>query len=127
VTDLWPEDIGRLPADKKAPVAILKEQAAALGKRTSNIVEAEVEARSAAFGAFRHDFYLVGPFLNDYRYRLFWISNGINLYPVKVDFEGFENHSASARTEEELKQLLRKIFESDKTRRVIAAIYAQSD
>ena len=67
MTDLWPEDIGQ--SKVRAPVMILREQAATLGRRTANVVEAMVESSSERDRFtdydFVHNFYLVGPILNN--------------------------------------------------------------
>jgi hypothetical protein len=128
MTDLWPEDIGQ--GKVRAPVMILKEQAAALGKKTANVVEATVESTSSGtrwtMYDFVHEFYLVGPLLNNYRYQLFTARNGVDLYPVKVEFSEFGEDRVTASSEEELLNILGRIFSSDKTRKVVDAIIAQS-
>jgi len=82
--DLWPEDIGPI-SDLKAPVVILREQASLLGKKTNNLVEAEVKQLPPTNRKFHYAFLIVAPALDNYRYELFTISHGINSYPIIID------------------------------------------
>ena len=87
--DLWPEDIGPI-SDLKAPVSILREQGALLGKKTNNLVEAEVVQLEAVISEereFSYAFLIVAPALDNYRYKLFTISCGINLYPITINVD----------------------------------------
>lgn len=148
----------------KTPVAILKEQASLLGKSTQNLVTAEIEnlqvvdttiklnplglaesllnpiklAGDNSFPSsaiFQYAFYLVAPALNHYRYQLFLIGYGIDLYPVAFRLDSDlqqelglnENSHVMAATEEIYLGILKTIFSSEKTQRVIRAIWAQSE
>ncbi|MCX7015722.1 MAG: hypothetical protein NTW86_24745, partial [Candidatus Sumerlaeota bacterium] len=84
--DLWPDKIGtELP---KPPVQIVKEQAALLGERTRNVVCAEVlPVETETPYEFSYGFFIVGPALGNYRYRLFSILHDIDLYPVRFDVD----------------------------------------
>src|SRR5262245_24332447 len=102
---LWPKIELATP---KSPVSILEEQASLLGSQTRNLVIAEVgvfHSSSTGFDTitareskpvkgwreevtaiqqppkFRYSFDLVGPALDHYRYQLFTVSYGIELYP----------------------------------------------
>jgi hypothetical protein len=109
VEDLWPADI-ESPPDQLAPITILKQQAAMLGRRTKNLLEAVVQTEdedlaAAPFGdttvrlplgdqpvRLRHTLFLVAPALNFYRYRLLEASHAaVNLYPVTIR-AGWERH-----------------------------------
>jgi hypothetical protein len=79
-TDFWPDDIGQ--SDLKTPVALLREQATALGEKTRNVVTAEVESDSEGRD-FVHNLYLVAPALH-YRYQLLTIRHPIMFYPMNV-------------------------------------------
>src|SRR5436305_800233 len=79
--DLWPVDI--IDQTIKPPTKILKEQAALLGPKTQNLVTAEVETVTRPANRFRHIFYLVSPALDNYRFGLFQIEQGLRLYPVE--------------------------------------------
>ncbi len=137
MTDLWPDDIQVVKV--KAPVTILREQASLLGQRTKNIVRAEVHVVAGLhFHPFVFSFHIVGPALGNYRYKLFEIRHGIELYPARIALDDEESvkeifpwitnsgRVVEAGSEEEFMEYLRRIFESQKTRRVIGAILAQS-
>jgi hypothetical protein len=131
--------------DIKSPLSILKEQASMLGPKTQMIVKAEVERGNiefylrsnfipaADFKKFIYEFYIVAPFLN-YRYRLFSIIHDVDLYPVEflldVEIEeeiiGEENQLLRADSESEFIDRLGRILNSDKTKKVIRALLAQS-
>lgn len=150
-SDLWPEDlVGEL--EVRAPRTILKEQASLLGKRTKNLIEGDVrphQLEEAPTGleqimgtrrpspvvneTFLYDFYVVAKTLG-YRYKLLSIQHDINLYPVGVSpdedimaeiTDGEKVQIRWAQTEQELTELLQRIFAAQKTRRVIRALLAQ--
>jgi hypothetical protein len=146
VENLWPSDLG-FGSGPKAPITILKEQAALLGNMTMNIVEAEIIVSSpdryaSHEGDFEHRFYLVAPALNGYLYLLFEITHSIEMYPVffKIsDNELYEQVRMAfrpndriimgeirAKDEAEFLEILKNIFNADKTRKIINAIFAQS-
>src|SRR5262249_58474628 len=79
-TDLWGDIV---EAQVRTPVAILREQAALLGTKTKNLIEASVRT-SAAGGEFRHSFRLVVPALDGYTYELFQIVHGVSIYPISI-------------------------------------------
>ena len=138
MTNLWPEDIAHVA--QRAPVVLLREQAFYLGERTKNMVKAEVEEfRRPDLGShadFNYTFYIVATALQNYRFELFAISHGIELYPVffKLDWDVSKELTGTppaervpAENEDEFVQLLAKIFATKKTRKVIAAILGQSE
>jgi hypothetical protein len=144
MTDLWPDDITHV--EIKAPVALLREQAAMLGRKTRNVVTAEVRqadpvrVASLNYSAFSYSFSLVAPSLGGYTYRLFDITHGVAMYPVRVipddaigkelglkdTFVGLQARGFTANTEADFLELLATIFRSAKTRHVIQAMIAQS-
>ncbi len=151
MSDLWPQDFGTTTAP--TPVSILKEQASLLGQKTKNIVKGAVKRTSVGWDddrreamfrnfapvsaptkVFNYTFYLEGPVLDNYTYRLFRISFDVDLYPVRffID-EGMADElsispkdGVSAKDEEEFKAILSRILGSDRTRKVVTAILSQS-
>ncbi len=135
--DLWPDDDDiKLVTKIKAPVAILKEQAALLGEKTDNIVTAMVVSYSPAgleLRRFHYIFYIEAPILAGYRYELFTMSHDIELYPVyfsvdeSIKIAVFDREvKIIANSEAEFIGILKKIFNSDKTKKIIGAIFSQS-
>ncbi len=82
---------------------------------------------------FVYDFYIVGPLLENYRYRVFTISYDFRLYPVKFYLDRdivkqfwSEKDQIIASSEAEFMSILMLIFSSDKMRQIINAIVIQS-
>jgi hypothetical protein len=117
-TDFWGEIV---PAEVRTPVAILREQAALLGSKTQNVVEAKVSTQAQS-GKFYHRFRLVVPAL-DYTYELFKITTGVNPYPVTVDalLDGTE-----FKTEEAFTNWLKAKLSSAETKQIISNLLAQA-
>lgn len=114
--DLW----GDIKADDvRTPVAILREQAALLGPKTKNLIEAKVETALYSGYQFRHSFSLVVPALDDYTYELFSVRHKAEQYPVWVE-SGKELADEPA-----LIDWLRDQLSSAETRRTIGKLLAQ--
>ena len=124
--DLWPADLVVEPA-QKAPLIILSEQAEKLGKKTANLVEAEVTAYPDNQGGLRIRFTLKAPALNGYEYALFSIIQPVDLYPVSFsdsDEDFWDDNNL--KNEQEFKRYLEKTFKADRTVRIINNLIAQS-
>ena len=102
------------------PAKILREQASLLGKKTQNMVEANVRTQTFR-GLFYHSFNLVVPTLDNYTYELFKISHAADLYPVMIVSEANEKLD----TEDQFKECVHQILSSEKTKRVVANLLAQ--
>jgi hypothetical protein len=132
IPDLWPDDIDTV--NETSPVAILSEQAAALGKRTNNVVTAEIQPLKAREeGRLLFSFNLVAPFLNNFRFQLFRVSHEvIQMYPVrfinmlKADSDG-KYESVELPDKEAFYEKLRSIFSHTSVRSAIASLRAQSE
>ena len=128
--NLWPEDIAVTGA--VAPVSILKEQASLLGERTKNLVEGKVSPGHGIGvdlllqNRFSYDFDLVAPALNNYRYRLFSISHFVEFYPLTIASAPLNSNEFQVNYEEEFLKALERIFSSEKTKRIISSLIAQS-
>jgi|HubBroStandDraft_6_1064221.scaffolds.fasta_scaffold94295_3 hypothetical protein len=126
----WPNDIAA-PPDETLPVVMLREQAALLGAKTRNLVQAEVVSEPDVLASLSpdarpelvHRFLLRAPALSNYRYELFTVHQPMGLYPLKIMFGDTRYEAASAT---ELVELLRRIFAADPTRKVVGALVAQS-
>jgi hypothetical protein len=115
-TDFW-GDIA--PAAIRTPLAILREQAALLGAKTRNLVEATV-ATNVRGPEFIHRFNLVAPSMGNYTYELFIVVHRIEMYPITV-LPGL-----SLKTEEAFTEWLRDTLSSDTTKKIIANLLAQA-
>lgn len=107
------------PAGVRTPLSILREQAALLGTKTKNLVEATVTTRTDD-DLFVHYFNLIVPALDNYTYGLFAISHAIDLYPVRVRSRGL-----SLPSEEAFLDWLQQELSSDKTRRIVTNLLSQ--
>ena len=112
--DLWALDLK--PADIRTPVAILKEQAAVLGQRTSNLLEARVDVETTFHGEFLLGFVIVVPGLNFYEYKLFQVEHGVGQYPAV--FVVGRNRS-KVDSEEQFVEQLRRILSSEMTTKLV--------
>jgi len=132
--NLWPDDITTI--NVKVPVAILREQASLLGKKTQNIVESQVQRLDKGLedvGMFVYGFYIVAPALGNYRYKLFTVCHDVSSYPVNFDIdEDIKNeicpdkNTISAESEKEFLEILKKIFQSKRTKQIIGSLISQS-
>ena len=84
--NLWPEFV----VEKvRSPKTILKEQAGYLMKMTKNILSADVETtQERSTGQIIHNFYVVAPAMDNYRYRVFNVSHDVIYYPLSVMYRG---------------------------------------
>jgi len=117
LTDFW-GDIA--PSAVRSPAAILRQQAALLGTKTKNLIEATV-VTEAAFGEIRHRFLLVVPALDSYSYQLFRIEHGVNLYPVMVEGEP----PVRLDSEHDFIKWLQATLSSDHTKKIVGNLLAQ--
>jgi hypothetical protein len=122
VEDLWPKQLAAKPA-QKSPAAILKEQAALLGRRVNNLIEGQVTTKPDRTGTkFEHIFKIVVPTLDFYQYPLFSVSHGVGeFYPLDVTAYGVP---AQKQSEDEFVAWLRAVFASSETKRIIGMLLA---
>src|ERR1017187_5577244 len=121
--DLWGEIV---PAAVRTPLAVLREQAALLGPKTRNLIEATVTTSRDRFeDVFAHHFNLVVPTLDNYTYELFRVTHGITLYPVVIP-GGASTLAQPLRSEEEFLDWLRQELSSPKTKGIISNLLAQA-
>ena len=126
IVDLWPEDIG-VAEDMVSPASVLREQAALLGQKTKNLVQAEARMTGESKDAeFAYSFYLLAPAMGSYRFHLFYILHPLDFYPLKFGCDYVEPTVEIIASEEGLLRKLRDVFAAEKTVRVIKAIIAQS-
>lgn len=125
--NLWPDFVIETI---KSPKAILKEQAGYLIAKTNNVLSADVET-SHYKNDISHEFYVVAPALNNYRYRLFSVSHGIvNYYPLTVDWHNrmpWEGESQfKAENQQGFLDILGIIFNAPDPVKIISSLMSQS-
>jgi hypothetical protein len=124
IPDLWP-DIEQ--SQVVPPVAILREQAAALGKKTSYLLNGRVSTRTEGT-RFVHSFYIVAPALDDYSYALFSIEHGPDQYPVYLpglQAKRLGRTNNVIESDKELIDYIRDVLNSDNTKKVVGSLLAQ--
>lgn len=131
IDDLWPEGIAAA-AGATPPLTILKQQASLLGRKTKNLVEAEVHTEVTDFQRLlRHTFFLVAPVVGLSGYPLLSVEHPVTrIYPATIKVNP-DDPSRSvnvflAKDKAEFKQHLKAVFAQDHAKRVIANLLAQS-
>ena len=118
--DLWPAIEGD---PVRTPLSILREQASLLGPKTQHLVEAEVSTTSNRDNLV-HEFYVVAPALDHYRYHLLTVAHGIELYPLEMWPP--RGDPAEADDEDAFLKRLGSFLASEHTRNVVRSLYSQS-
>jgi hypothetical protein len=150
--DLWPKIESK---ELITPVTILRQQASLLGKKTKNILEAEIKdlkVESVSDSDFHYAFYIAATALGFYRYKIMEIHYSMDLNPVRIEVEksiyielekcedlkssnikfaqqdrkSWAN-SIEVNSDKDFFKVLKAIFGSKKVLRVISVLLAQSD
>jgi hypothetical protein len=131
IDDLWPDEIAAA-AGPTPPLTILKQQASLLGRKTKNLVEAEVHTEVTDFQRIlRHTFFLVAPVVGLDQYPLLYVEHPVTrMYPATVKVNPDDPSSSVrellAKDEAEFKHYLKAIFAEEPVKRVIGNLLAQS-
>jgi hypothetical protein len=120
-TDLWPDF--QAPEAINSPVFLLKQQAAALQKKTRGLVRAGLRPASTPDGSFWVGFDLYSPALGEYSYRLFEVTYPPEFFPITLTAA---DGPKTAQGLAEFKNLLETVIRSARTKQVIEAIMAQA-
>src|SRR2546428_606499 len=122
--NLW----GDLPPtdDIRTPKQILKEQAVALSDMTKSMLYGDVGVQNTR-DQFLLTLRIVAPALENYTYDILSVLHPLEVYPLKV----WPSWSSSANAKEcvnaeSFETALTEILQADRTRRVVAALLAQS-
>jgi hypothetical protein len=123
--DLLPDDFGT-ETTLQPPLAILREQAEHLTRRTGGLVLGTVET-SKSGNRLLHRFRLVVPTLDDYVYDLFNVEHGVFLYPLNLNsgIVGVQDRK-DLQSPEAFEYALRELFGLSEVKRVVAALKAQA-
>lgn len=113
----------------RSPKTILKEQAGYLAEKTGNILSADVSTNRYK-SSVTHEFFVIAPILNNYRYTLFSVNHPIvGYYPVMFntyDITSMKEKKLEARSEEEFIALLSQVFSDPETIKIISSLLSQS-
>lgn len=145
IRDLWPSDI---PASAiTPPIAILREQAQLLSKKTHGLLLGEIasttvrgpmsrplegsgaemlgQALRTAYGLnMLHTFHIVAPALDNYRYALLSVRHDYYLYPAVLSFHP-TGQDITANSEDEFQEQLAALLAHEETMRVLGSLLAQ--
>lgn len=129
--DLWPTDLADIEPIS-VPSAILMEQADVLRRKTYSVLEGSIhnsrESDMDDDDLIWH-FLIYCPILK-YSFELFHIYHSVELYPLRLWCEDPEiSHGATTiniDSEEEFKNILRRIFSSKRTKRILVSLISQA-
>jgi hypothetical protein len=102
-----------------SPVTILRAQAETWTERTSGELVAEVEPAQTSADRLAYWFSFVAPALDNYRYRLFRVEHGIDLYPLRIANGRAAEEVAEVGDEDGLYDALQRIFAAPGTLNVV--------
>ena len=124
--DFWPDLATARP--QVTPLSLMKQQAALLGKHTSNLLEGEVSS-NLSYGRLVHSFRIHVPTL-DYSYEVFRVSHEmLAMYPVRIDGgphkQQYPRGAPTLDSEDAFQDWLKSVLSSDETKRVLGSLLAQ--
>ena len=124
--NLW----GNLTAEEsvRTPTNVLKEQAAALTEMTNGILRGRVWVSSKG-EAFNIGLSIVAPAITNYVFEVVDVEHDIDIYPLTVIAAGERDEPKEfikCQDEEEFMAALGRILGSERIRRVISSLIAQS-
>jgi hypothetical protein len=122
IPDLWPADFGPV---KVTPVAILREQAEFLTRKTEGALRGAVNTTGAPDVGFLHTFLIQVPSLGGYTYGLFTVQHGLSFYPAKILSSPVPGDLVAS-TEAEFMDRLRQVFSAAATQELINALLSQA-
>lgn len=124
--NLW----GTLPsaAEIATPTKILKEQAVLLQNGTKGVLKGTVTVSQEA-GSFEIELAIVAPLIDYYRYVALVATHSLDMYPVVVA-PGWDRDNASEKidchTQAQFEDAIAHVLSSERIRRVVASLLAQS-
>lgn len=139
---LWPEKFKA--SSEREPKVLLEEQAKQLPKLTNELVIARVdEEETFDYSAnpwnsysFKYGFYITGSRLANYEFRAFVIAYGIPYYTLSIFLDSeiqeelgvlkWDKAGIDIESEEQLKSLLKAVFNSKKIYNIVSAIMGMS-
>jgi len=136
--DLWGENFK--PEPIRAPVTILREQGELLQTKTDYDLRGAVETEASENNNFLHFFFIEVPRLDNYGYRLFYITHKVLSYPLEIGglsaalmlqlsptgpLPGMMPGFISAKDEEEFKDFLKRILSSEETQKIVKSLLGQ--
>jgi len=113
----------------RTPTAILKEQAAALAQQTDDLLRGKVVVVAKA-DTFLLDLSIVAPLLDNYKFDVLHVEHGVEQYPASIVPAWLRYQAGEVRkcaNEESFTAALESILSSERVRKIVHALIAQSD
>jgi|APLak6261659120_1056016.scaffolds.fasta_scaffold17298_1 hypothetical protein len=108
---------------ERPPIAVLKELAQGLEKRTKGLLVGRVE-QFFSDPDFSLQFYITAPSLNNYSYEVFSVTHDLSFYPLHIWWTVSQT-SRIAGNQEDFEKELKTIFSSPEVKKVINGLLAQ--
>jgi len=121
-TSLW----GEQPiseSKEKAPVAILRDQAAEVARFSSGRLVGVVDTADTEGGLFEYDLKIRAPSLNNYTFLVLTVKHRLDYYPLQITSDTMK--WAECNDESEFVKSVETILQSTRVRRALAALRAQ--
>lgn len=123
-------------SSEETPRRIMTQQAGFLEKVTQGLLHGYISTRKEYLseaveemiegGDLIHDFFIVAPALDNYRYKLFEVTQPITIYPLRIENAAFEGGAMNCKNIDELKKGIAQVLNDQKTKQVIRALIIQS-
>ena len=125
IPDLWGDQV---KVDVVTPLAIMRTQGALLKQRTSGLLEIDIQTTATLIET-AHKFFVVAPSLPRYSELLFTASHlNEKVYPAFIEAACLsDSETWRADTQNELLDLLQRIFQSPGTRSLLQSLIARSN
>ncbi|MBS1917002.1 MAG: hypothetical protein JST87_12055 [Bacteroidetes bacterium] len=124
--NLWPS-FENIP-DIKTPKSVLLEQAMYLENASKNLLKVQIATGSRAASGKEtivYRFNIIAPFLGNYSFSLLTLEHDIFLYPLLITCQ-LLNRSYNIQTEKDFFEILKTIFNDQKTIDTINNLLSQS-
>ena len=114
---------------EETPRQVLIQQAEVLGEITNDLLRGAVNTRKdPQYSEYLlHDFVVVAPRLDGYRFKILQISQPITIYPLEIRGGMLEEEVIECNNIDEFKKYVKEILSSEKTKKVIQSLYVQSN
>lgn len=113
---------------EKTPKKIMQQQAEFLTEDTNGALIGMVTTKKDPIKqrTIVHEFTVRVPLLGGYRYRLFFVSHPITLYPVTVGSELLSGTPYVCADIEEVETAIREVLNNESVKKVITSLYIQA-
>lgn len=113
---------------EKTPKRVMQQQAEFLTEDTNGSLVGIVTTRKDPTDprTMLHEFTVRVPALGGYKFRLFFISHSMTLYPVTIGSELLSGTSYKCTNIEEVEAGIREVLNNESVKRVINSLYIQS-